>query len=83
MAEMGLCSCEGCGGHVEGGICISCGCGHHIDDSRFNGRVVSWIPNHVPGRCSDANVRRAKEARERKRQARRRDSAESLGDPRR
>jgi len=83
LIEMGLCPCEGCGGHLEGGICISCGCGHHIDDSRFYGRIAPWIPNHVPGRCSDADARRAEEARERERQARRRDSAEALGDPRR
>jgi len=83
LIEMGLCSCEGCGGHLEGGICIACGCGHHIDENRFHGRLASWIPNHVPGRCSDADARRAEETRERDRQARRRDSAEGLGDPRR
>ncbi len=26
LFEMGLCFCDGCGGHMVHGTCISCGC---------------------------------------------------------
>jgi len=54
-----------------------------IDEGRFHDRIASWIPNHVAGLCSDADSGRADEAGERERQARQRDSAEAMGDPRR
>jgi hypothetical protein len=27
LFEMGLCCCDGCGGHLVDEMCISCGCG--------------------------------------------------------
>ena|SRR5215467_15936010 len=39
VIEAGLCSCDGCGGHLVDGWCISCGCGHEISEpTRGTGR---------------------------------------------
>jgi hypothetical protein len=85
LFEMGICSCDGCGGHVVDGTCLSCGCGHGIHEpSRFNRqRYAAWTRVAEPGRCSHADRVRAEEERERQRQARKRRAAEELGDPQR
>jgi hypothetical protein len=87
LVEAGLCSCDGCGGHLEDGVCLSYGCGHEIrEPTRFyRRRGVAWFPVHVhrPGRCAHADAVRAQDELERQRQARTRSSAEELGDPRR
>jgi hypothetical protein len=86
LFEMGLCSCDGCGGHLVGeGTCSSCGCRHGIHQpSRFHRQQFpAWVPVTRSGRCSHADAVRADEKRERDRQARKRWAAEDLGDPRR
>lgn len=85
LFEIGLCSCDGCGGHLVDGTCSSCACGHGIHEpSRFHRqRYATWIPVVEAGRCSHADAVRAEEERERERQARKRRTAEELGDPRR
>jgi hypothetical protein len=83
LFEMGLCSCDGCGGHLVDATCISCGCGHGIHEpSRFHRqRFARWRPVPEPGRCARADAVRAEEKRELERQARWRWMAEELGDP--
>jgi hypothetical protein len=85
LFEMGICSCDGCGGHLVDGTCISCGCRHGIHEpSRFHGQqFAAWGPVMETGRCAHADAVRAEEKRERERQARKRWTAEELGDPRR
>jgi hypothetical protein len=64
LSEMGLCSCEGCGGHLVDEFCISCGCRHWIREpkSKMSEREACWTPNYVDqARCGDA-VRSATEA---------------------
>jgi hypothetical protein len=85
LFEMGLCSCDGCGGHPVDAVCISCGCRHGIDEqSRFHRqRFAAWVPVIEAGRCSHADAVRGEEERERERRARKRWTAEELGDPQR
>ena len=52
--------------------------------SRFHRhRFAAWTPVAETGRCSHADAVRAEEEQERERQARKRWTAEELGDPRR
>jgi len=84
LVEAGMCSCDECGGHLVAGRCLSCGCGHELSEAdRFHGRTVAWFPIPERGRCAHADAVRVRAARERKRQARLRRTAEDLGDPRR
>jgi hypothetical protein len=84
LTENGICSCDGCGGHLEEGRCISCGCWHFVQDaSTFNRRGAGRVPVYESGRCVDADRGRAESQREHERQERRREAAEELGDPRR
>jgi len=85
LTEIGICSCDGCGGHLADGTCISCGCLHGIHEPSHihRQRFAAWIPIAESGRCSHADAVRAEEARGRERQARKRWVAEELGDPRR
>ncbi len=84
LIELGMCSCEGCGGHLVDDVCRSCGCNHHVQEAtRFTKRGPAWIPNYVEARCADADRDRAEQQREYERQARRRWQAEELGDPQR
>jgi hypothetical protein len=85
LFEMGLCSCDGCGGHLVDETCISCDCHHGIHEpSGFHRRrFAAWGTVTGPGRCSHADAVRAEERRERERQARKRWKAEQLGGPRR
>jgi hypothetical protein len=85
LFEMGICSCDGCGGHLVDGTCISCGCRHGIREPwrLHRQRFTAWVPVPEAGRCSHADAVRAAEHRERERQARKRSAAEEMGDPRR
>jgi hypothetical protein len=71
LFEMGLCSCDGCGGHLFDGTCISCGCRHGIHEpSRLHRqRVAAWVPVTEPGQCAHADAVRTEERRERDHQA--------------
>ena len=84
LFEMGICSCDGCGGHLVDGTCISCGCRHGIHEpSRFHRqRFAASGPVTEPGRYSHGDAVRAEERSEQDRQARKRWTAEELGDPR-
>ncbi len=66
LFEMGLCFCDGCGGHLVDGTCISCGCHHSIQEplSSHRQRFAAWGPVTEPGRCSHADAVRAEERRE-------------------
>jgi hypothetical protein len=85
LVDAGHCSCDGCGGHLVDGRCLSCGCGHKISEpSRFDRRRgVAWFPVYPAGRCAHADAVRAQDEQQHERQARRRRTAEELGDPRR
>ena len=85
LVEAAICSCDGCGGHLVDGVCESCGCRHSIlEPSGFNRqRYAAWSPVHKRGRCTHADTVRDQEERERERQARKRLTAEELGDPQR
>jgi hypothetical protein len=85
LFEMGLCSCDGCGGHLVDGTCISCGCRHGLcEPSRLHlQRFAMCGPVTESGRCANADAVRAEEGRELERQVRWRWAAEELGDPRR
>src|SRR5215831_15642369 len=85
LVDAGHCSCDGCGGHLVAGRCLSCGCGHEISEpTRFHRqRGVVWYLVYEAGRCAHADAVRAEQERERERQARRRWTAEELGDPQR
>jgi hypothetical protein len=65
LTEMGHCSCDGCGGHLEDGTCISCGCRQGIHEpSRFHRqRFAAWGPMPEAGRCSHADAVRTEEER--------------------
>lgn len=84
LVERGICSCEGCGGHLEDGICQSCGCGHRVSEANaFHARLATWTVLTVTGRCADVERHFERERREHDRQARLRHRAEELGDPQR
>ncbi len=84
LIEAGLCSCDGCGGHLVDGVCVSCGCRHHVSEAtRFQSRGAAWIPVYENGRCAHADQVRAEARLQYERQVRRRRLAESHGDPQR
>lgn len=76
LFEMGICSCDGCGGHLVDGECISCGCGHgiqgptHLDDRRY-AKTTKTGDRCVPAQRIKAEelaeINRAYEARMRER----------------
>jgi hypothetical protein len=86
LFEMGLCSCDGCGGHLVDGTCISCGCRRGIHEpSRLHSQRCAgqpWVPISEAGRCSHADAVCAEERRKQESQPQWRWTAEALGDPR-
>lgn len=56
LIELGHCTCDGCGGHLDGQVCISCGCTHWISEPTRHTRATyaSWIPNTE--RCAVARA---------------------------
>src|SRR5207244_1523200 len=65
LIEMGICSCDGCGGHLDDGKCTACGCQHVLQGPTQHDRNVypAWIPYYYAGRCRDADASRAEKRR--------------------
>jgi hypothetical protein len=65
LIDMGICSCDGCGGHLVDETCTSCGCMHHVTEPTNHQRQPAWIPAWQPDRprCAHAEAVAAEHAR--------------------